>query len=117
MSSLQLVLCLVLIGFSALLSAAEIALFSLCKFQIRALKDRARGSYRFVKKLLGDPGGVLGTILISNEVINISLSAIISHGLAREEDLASRFTLLTKGWLAIPHWLIQTLAGVLVITP
>ncbi|MGZ3709912.1 MAG: CNNM domain-containing protein, partial [Bdellovibrionota bacterium] len=78
MSSLELLICALLVAISAFMAASEIALFSLSRFQLRSLKEHFRPSYRMIKDLLSDPGGLLITILVVNEVLNISLSALIT---------------------------------------
>jgi len=65
------------------MSASEIALFSLSRFQIRSLKDRFKPTHKQIKRLLADPAGLLMTILISNEVINISITTLIARSTAK----------------------------------
>ncbi len=114
MTFIEFVICLALIGVSAFLSGAEIALFSLTKFQIRSLRDRARGPYRYVKKLLADPGGVLGTILITNEVANIGISALTGRAIGRNPYLAQLAELIPP---VVPRWILDTAVGILITTP
>src|SRR6185312_11911278 len=82
MSALELLLIATLIFASACLSASEIALFSLSRFQLRYFRDHARGIHRKIRKLLSDPGGLLITILVLNEVLNVGISTLITRAIA-----------------------------------
>jgi CBS domain containing-hemolysin-like protein len=111
MTALELFACVVLGAVSSWLSASEIALFSLSRFQLRSLKERFRGAHRKIKRLLADPTGLLITLLAANEVVNVGLSSIIAQSLARwrRPDWVER--------LPIPHWALSTLLGLLISTP
>ncbi len=111
MNSLELLACLFLIIFSAYLSASEIALFSLSRFQIKSMKEEFRPAHRTIKKLLSDPSGILITILIINEIINIALSSMITEAVTKTEALPS--LLLT----VFPRWGANTLVGILITAP
>lgn len=105
MTALELLICGALIGCSAFLSASEIAILSLSRVQLRSLKDRFKPAHRNIKKLQSDAGGLLITILVLNEVVNISLSTILTGILDRHfhgQDTP---------------WLLKTLLGVLITTP
>ena len=115
MTSFELISCLFLLSISAFLAASEIALFSLSRFQLRSLKESFRSGYWKVKKLLGDPGGLLITILVVNEVVNIALTAIVTSALSRARaDLAGSHW---WGWLGSPGWVLDTLLGIAVAAP
>jgi len=114
MTFLEFVICLTLVSLSAFLAGSEIALFSLTKFQIRSLRDRARGSYRYVKRLLADPGGVLGTILITNEIANIGISTLTGRAIGRNPYLGRLAELLPS---TFPRWILDTAVGILITTP
>lgn len=105
MTALELLACGALIGCSAFLSASEVAIFSLSRFQLRSLRDRFKPAQKRIKKLQSDAGGVLITILILNEVVNISLSTLLTGTIDR----------LLPG--ESTPWLIKTLLGVLITTP
>ena len=93
------------------MSSSEIALFSLSRFQIRAIRDRARGAHKRIRKLLGDPGGLLITILLANELVNISLSALLTEVVSRSRKLY---------WAnppAIPEWALGMILGTLITAP
>ncbi len=111
MNSLELLVCLLLVAFSAYLSASEIALFSLSRFQVKSIKDEFRNTHRTIKKLLADPTGLLITILIINEIINIALSSMITEAVFQTEIL--------RPFLAgrLPSWGVKTLLGILISSP
>src|SRR4051812_16521975 len=105
MSPLGLLACLLLICTSAFMSASEVALFSLSRFQLRYLKENFRPVHRKIKRLLSDPGGLLITILVVNEVLNISLSALITEAISE-----SHFKPLQQVGF-VPEWTLQMLLG------
>ena len=78
MTLFEFIICGLPIAISAYLSSSEIALFSLSRFQLRALKDLERGPHKKIKRLLADQGGLLITILVLNEMVNIALSAFMA---------------------------------------
>jgi len=71
-SLLGVAFCLV---FSALFSSVETAFTSLSLFQIEALKKRGRGG-AIVERLARKPDELISTILIGNNVVNITASAL-----------------------------------------
>jgi len=112
MTPFELILCVGLILFSGYISSSEIALFSLSRFQIRSIKEHLRPSvHQNIKKLLSDPGGLLMTILVINEILNISVSAIITKAVA----ISPHSTSTSEGWL--PSWAIHSLLGTLITAP
>lgn len=112
MTSLELLICAGLVSISAFLSSSEVALFSLSRFQLRELKANLRPAiHRNIKRLLGDPGGLLITILVFNEIVNISLSTIVADVIVRSG--ISENPLLSH----VPSWLIHTLLGTLITAP
>ncbi len=102
---------LVFVAGSAFLSSSEIALFSLSRFQIRALKDRYPTVHRSVKKLLGDPGGLLITILVLNEAFNVLISSIVAQAVV--EKHFEYLPYLHR----LPAWFVNTGAGLLFTAP
>jgi putative hemolysin len=113
-TSLELLSCLILIFISAYMAASEIGLFSLSRFQLRSLKESFPSGYRKMKQLLSDPGGLLITILVVNEVVNISLSTLITGVLAR---LRAQSAFAGQPFLFFPSWAADTLCGLLVTAP
>ncbi len=67
-----LLLCLLLIG-SALISGAEVALFSLTKPEIDEGLEKDSKSIQIIAKLLERPKKLLATILVANNFINIAI--------------------------------------------
>ncbi len=95
-------LCFLLIIGSAILSSSEIALFSLSRVQIKRLKDQSEIVFRRIKALLQDSIGLLITILLFNELINISLGSLLTSALIDPLPF---------------DWKVKTFFGVLISTP
>lgn len=72
----QLLFLAILICFSAFFSASEIALFTLGSGKIRSLVERRMKNAHRVQALKSDPQRLLITILIGNNLANISASAM-----------------------------------------
>ncbi len=70
------IILLVLICFSAFFSAAETALTSLSKIRLRNMVDDNIKNADKVAKITDDPGKLLSTILIGNNIVNICASSI-----------------------------------------
>lgn len=64
---------LVLIGFSALVSASEVAFFSLSPSEKKSLDEEKTRSNRLILKLLNKPKDLLAIILITNNFINVCI--------------------------------------------
>lgn len=94
------------------MSASELALFSLNRFQIRALKEQFPLIHRRVKKLLADPGGVLMTTLVLNELLNIALSITIT-GIVFRSSLPDDVASMTRA----PSWIVDLVVGTLFTFP
>lgn len=75
-STWQLVVLVILLGFSAFFSASETALMSLSKIRIRHMVDEKVKGAQLVSKLVENPGKLLSAILIGNNVVNIGASAL-----------------------------------------
>ncbi|MBP8284179.1 MAG: DUF21 domain-containing protein, partial [Chromatiaceae bacterium] len=73
---IELVIFIVLLGFSGFFSSTETSLFSLNKTQVE--KMRADGNRRvdLIERLLSEPRRLIVTILIGNEFVNVSASVI-----------------------------------------
>lgn len=111
MDAIDLILGAGLLACSAYLSSTEVALFSLSRFQLRSLKEQFSKTHRKVKRLLGDPSGVLITILVLNEIVNISFSALVASHVSRSTELE------TWRLPGIPPWMMHTFFGVIIATP
>ncbi len=64
---------IILLGLSAFFSGSETAFFSLRRWKVERLKSRGESGVQ-ISKLLHDPRGLLVTILIGNEIVNITAS-------------------------------------------
>lgn len=73
---IQLVILFVLILLSAFFSSAETALTSVSKLRIRALVDEGNKRAKLVNKLHENQAKMLSAILIGNNIVNLSASAI-----------------------------------------
>jgi len=73
---LNLALFVVLVGFSGFFSAVEIAYFSLSAGKVRSMVRRKLRGSRRVEMLKAAPERLLVTILIGNNIVNISAAAI-----------------------------------------
>ncbi|MBC7691404.1 MAG: DUF21 domain-containing protein [Methylotenera sp.] len=118
MTPLELLVCVILIAVAAFMSASEVALFSLSRFQIRSIKDRFKKSHTKIRKLLADPAGLLVVILVVNEIVNISLSTLITGAVSRgwgqdSPEAPVNFLFLHN----IPHWAMDTILGIVFTTP
>ena len=83
MTPIDLFLCIFLILLSSFLSASEVALFSLSRFQMRRLREHFRLAYFRIKRILSDPPGLLLTILIANEIVNVTFSTIVANSIVK----------------------------------
>jgi CBS domain containing-hemolysin-like protein len=72
----QLIILFVLLMLSAFFSSSETALTTVNKLRIRTLADDDVRGAKTVGKLIEDPGKMLSAILIGNNVVNITASAL-----------------------------------------
>lgn len=72
----QIIILLILIGLSAFFSSAETALTAVNKIRIRSLAEEGVDGAKVVIKLIEDPTKMLGAILIGNNIVNLSASAL-----------------------------------------
>lgn len=72
----QLVILLVLLMLSAFFSSAETSLTSISKLRIKSLMDDKVKGAATVYKLIAEPSKMLSTVLIGNNIVNISASSI-----------------------------------------
>ena len=73
---MQLVVLVILLVLSSFFSSAETALTTVNKIKLKALADDGNKSAKLVLKVTDDSGKLLSTILIGNNIVNISASAI-----------------------------------------
>jgi len=69
----------VLIIFSMIFSAAESAFLSINKLRVRFLRNKKNKTAIRVWKLLNNKEKLINTLLVGNNIVNISLSAILSY--------------------------------------
>ncbi|NOX71794.1 MAG: HlyC/CorC family transporter [Candidatus Micrarchaeota archaeon] len=72
----EIIILLILLGLSAFFSGSETALFSLSEIKIRRLVKEKRRGAKTLQKLKSNPGMLLSTILIGNNIVNIAASAL-----------------------------------------
>lgn len=75
---LKLVLLLFLFMSSAFFASSETALFSLSKIQLQKLKESKKKSVKYLLRFLSQPRKILATILLGNEVTNVSISIVMA---------------------------------------
>ncbi|WP_313692446.1 hemolysin family protein [Halorarum halobium] len=76
LTAVGVLLILLLIMGSGFFSSSEIALFSLPAHQVDAMVDQGKRGARVVKSLKEDPHRLLVTILVGNNLVNITMSSI-----------------------------------------
>ncbi len=67
-----------LFGASAFFSATETAFFALRRVDFERWKEQRVRLARLIEKMLASPSRVIATIFIGNELVNISISAIVT---------------------------------------
>ena len=70
---IQFAVFVVLLLCSALISGAEVALFSLTPAEINTLRDEKTATSNIIAKLVDNPKKLLATVLIANNLVNISI--------------------------------------------
>ncbi len=95
-------ICLFLISCSFVLSASEIAIFSLSRVQLKKIKDHSEPVFRRIRILIQDSMGLLITVLFFNEIINVALGALITSQIVEPLNLDLK---------------LQAVVGVLITTP
>ncbi|MCR5609461.1 MAG: hemolysin family protein [Lachnospiraceae bacterium] len=74
--TIQLIILFLLLLLSGFFSSAETALTTVNKIKMRSLKDKGNKSAGIVIKLIEEPSKMLSTILIGNNIVNISASSL-----------------------------------------
>src|SRR3989338_4504758 len=75
----NLIVFVILVGFSAFFSAVEIAYFSLTPGKVRAMVRKKLPYARRVARLKRPPQRLLVTVLVGNNIVNITAAAIATH--------------------------------------
>lgn len=74
--AIQLVVLLILVMLSAFFSSAETSMTTVNKIRIQNLADDGNKRAKTLLKIVEDPGKLLSTILIGNNIVNISASSL-----------------------------------------
>jgi CBS domain containing-hemolysin-like protein len=90
---LKLLLLLIMLSCSAFFSGSESALFSLNRIQLQKLKEDQHPTYPIISSLLAKPRRLLVSILLGNEMVNVSASIITASIVF---DIFSRYGLISK---------------------
>lgn len=77
-TGIQIVIVLVLLCLSAFFSSAETALTTVNKMRIRTLAESGDKRALMVMKVIEDPGKMLSTILVGNNIVNLSASSLMT---------------------------------------
>ena len=72
----QIIAIFILILLSAFFSSAETALTTVNKIRLKTLVDEGNKTAGIVMKLIENPGKLLSTILIGNNIVNLSASSL-----------------------------------------
>lgn len=108
MSGSQVVLIIALLCVSAFASSSETAFFSLNRFQLRRIRERHRPAYDRIRTLLGRPSRLLITILLLNEIVNLTLSSLITKVLEQNMHIDGD---------SEKQWLIVTFTSMFIAIP
>lgn len=65
----------------AFASSSETAFFSLNRFQLRRIRERAKPAYNRIRRLLARPTRLLLMILLMSEIVNLALSTLVTQHL------------------------------------
>ena len=76
---LSLILSLLLLGCSAIISASEVAFFSLDPQILSELEDSEHKADQNILRLLKNPQRLLATILIGNNFVNVAVILLLTH--------------------------------------
>ncbi len=75
----SIIILIVLLTCSALISGAEVALFSLTKSNLNEGLENKSASMQIIAKLLERPKKLLATILVANNFINIAVVLLFAY--------------------------------------
>jgi len=73
---IEVMLFVILMGFSGFFSSAETSLFSLSKIQLEQMRRDGHANLGRIERLLSQPRRLIVTILIGNEFVNVAASVI-----------------------------------------
>jgi Mg2+/Co2+ transporter CorB len=75
----SLIVTVFLLAFSAIISASEVALFSLDPHTMNELEDSERKGDKNILRLLQSPQRLLATILIAQNLLNVAVILLLTH--------------------------------------
>jgi putative hemolysin len=95
---IELILFVILMGFSGFFSSSETALFSLNRLQLEQMRRDENPRIGLIEHLLSEPRRLIVTILIGNEFVNVAASvisaAIVISLLGAEHKLVNLFIMI-----------------------
>ncbi|MEF8713391.1 MAG: hemolysin family protein [Accumulibacter sp.] len=90
---IELIVFVILLGFSGFFSSTETSLFSLSSFQLDQMRAARNPRIELIERLRSEPRRLIVTILIGNEFVNVSASvisaAMIIHLFGAENELVN----------------------------
>lgn len=98
-TGMQVFAIILLIILSAFFSSAETALTTVNKHKLRSMAEEGNRTAGRVLRLIADPGKMLSAILIGNNIVNISVSALVTT--VTTELWGSRFVGVSTGVLTL----------------
>lgn len=98
-SMMQIVALVVMVFLSAFFSSAETALTTVNKHKLRAFSEEGNKTANKVLRLVENPGKMLSAILIGNNIVNISASALATT--VTTEMFGSKFIGVSTGVLTL----------------
>ncbi len=87
----ELILFVILMGFSGFFSSAETSHFSLSKFQLDQMRRDENPRIDLIERLLSEPRRLIVTILIGNEFVNVAASVISAAVIIKLYGADSKF--------------------------
>ncbi len=112
-----LVVLFVLLCISAFASSSETALFSLNRFQLRRIREHHKKAYERIRKLLAKPTRLLVLILLTNEIVNISISSKITELLQSNHKKILKFLPFIKSLDSNQEWVFTALLSLCATLP
>ena len=73
---IEIILFVILIGFSGFFSSSETSLFSLGRLQVEQMRRNDNPRVELIERMLSEPRRLIVTILIGNEFVNVAASVI-----------------------------------------
>ena len=73
---LELILFVLLLGFSAFFSSSETAMFSLNQIHLEQMRQDGNPRVELIERMLSEPRRLIVTILIGNEFVNVAASVL-----------------------------------------